>query len=507
MQIEPTVDVRYPIIAIDQGTTSTRALLVAPDGTILATAQQAFDLQYPDNGWVEQDPEALWDSVLSTIKQVLTQTSTSPQHIAGIAISNQRETTIVWHKQTGKPIYPAIVWQDRRTHDVCQRLIDQGHEPSIQAKTGLLLDPYFSATKLAWILQHVPDAMAQAQTGQLAFGTVDSFLLWRLTGGKVHATDITNASRTLLSNIHTLSWDPELLTLFNIPESLLPTIQPNQHHFGDTAPALFGASIPIIGMIGDQQAAALGQGCFHEGDVKSTYGTGCFMLTHTGKQILPSQHRLLSTVNYQLKDQLAYGIEGSIFVAGATVQWLRDAVHMITDATDSAALAKTVPDNGGVYLVPAFTGLGAPYWDPLARGAILGLTRDSTQAHIVRAGLEAVAYQTRDLLEAMRDDGCSIKRLRVDGGMATNDWLIQFLADILDLPVLRPKQVETSALGAAYLGGLTLGRYHLEKGLPDAWQAEDVFMPQLAADIRERWYQGWQMAVARIAIPTTRFGQ
>lgn len=487
------------ILAIDQGTSSTRAILIALDGTILGKTQQNVDIQCPQNGWVEQDPETIWQSVINTIQQLLAETKIDASQILGMGISNQRETTIVWDKQTGKAIYPAIVWQDRRTHDECQKLIAQGLEPTVQEKTGLLLDPYFSATKLAWMLNHIPDAKSKAQSGQLAFGTIDSFLLSRLTQGNIHATDITNASRTLLCNIQTGEWDEALLALFGIPIKMLPQIHANQYHFGDTHPSLFGHAIPIVGMMGDQQAAAFGQACFQKGDVKSTYGTGCFMLAHTGNTIVPSKHRLLSTINYQLTNTRAYGLEGSIFVAGATVQWLRDAVHLIREASDSASLAKTVPDNGGVYLVPAFTGLGAPYWDPLARGAILGLTRDSTQAHIVRAGLEAVAYQTKDLLNAMQDDGCEIKRLRVDGGMTNNDWLVQFLADILNLPVIRPKQVETSVLGVAYLAGITLGQYHLRDGLPEVWQTEDIFTPNLNTELRERWYQGWKHAVAKIA--------
>ncbi len=494
----PAVSQPY-ILAIDQGTSSTRAILLSLEGSIIAKTQQSVDIQCPQNGWVEQDPEAIWQSVVGTIKTLLQKTGIAAAQIAGIGISNQRETTLIWDKQSGQTLYPAIVWQDRRTHAECQRLVDQGYEPIVQDKTGLLLDPYFSATKIAWILNHIPDAKTKAQAGQLAFGTVDSFLLWRLTQGSVHATDVTNASRTLLCDLQRKVWDEELLALFDIPVEILPEIKANQYHFGNTHPSLFDGAIPIVGMMGDQQAAAFGQGCFHAGDVKSTYGTGCFMLAHTGTEIIPSRHRLLSTINYQLNDTYAYGLEGSIFVAGATMQWLRDAVHMIHDASDSASLAKTVPDNGGVYLVPAFTGLGAPYWDPLARGAILGLTRDSTQAHIVRAGLEAVAYQTKDLLSAMQEDGCEIKGLRVDGGMANNDWLIQFLADILHLPVIRPKQVETSVLGAAYLAGITLGCYQLPAGLPDIWQEADAFNPALSLELRERWCQGWRKAIARIA--------
>lgn len=488
--------IHKPIIALDQGTSSTRALLIAADGTLIAKTQQTLPLVYPQNGWVEQDPDIIWQSVINTIKQLLEENSISASDIAGMGISNQRETTLLWDKKTGKTLYPAIVWQDRRTHDDCQQL--QHYEAMVQQKTGLLLDPYFSATKLVWLLRHIPDAYARAKAGELAFGTVDSFLLWRLTQGKVHATDITNASRTLLFNLHTLSWDEELLTLFNIPSTLLPTVKPNQHLFGHTHNDLWGASIPIVGMMGDQQAAALGQGCMHSGDLKSTYGTGCFMLMHTGTHIVSSKHRLLTTINYQLHDKLAYGLEGSLFVAGATMQWLKDAVQMIHQTGDSAALASSVSDNGGVYLVPAFTGLGAPYWDPLARGAILGLTRDSRSAHIVRAALEACAYQTRDLLDAMHDDGCDIKHIRVDGGMAHNDWLMQFLADMLNIPVTRPRQVETSALGVAYLAGLTLGYYTFEQGLPAAWHDEQVFTPALDPALREQWYQGWREALLKI---------
>ncbi len=487
------------LFSIDQGTTSSRAILFDKQHRIVDVEQEEFSQYYPTEGWVEHDPEDIWNTTLKTCQRVLKKTGIAPKQVVGIGISNQRETTIVWDRKTGKPIYNAIVWQDRRTADYCHDKIKQGHESTIKQKTGLLLDPYFSATKINWILDRVPGARARAEQGELAFGTVDTFLLWRLSGGKSHHTDATNASRTLLFNIHTQNWDEDLLQLFDIPRALLPDVLDSAANFGVTEPSLLGRSIPILGMAGDQQAASFGQACFKPGMVKSTYGTGCFLMFNTGDKIIQSQNRLLSTVAYRLNGKPAYAIEGSIFVAGAAVQWLRDAVKLVTNAKDTAAIAASIPDTGGVYLVPAFTGLGAPYWDPQARGAILGLTRDSGVAHIVRAALEAVCYQTQDLMLAMEKDGAhSPAALRVDGGMVKNDWLTQFLSDILQVPIDRPTITETSALGVAYLAGLQAGVYSSLDELTQLWEVEKHFMPQMPIVKRDELYAGWLQALKRI---------
>ena len=484
------------LMAIDQGTTSTRAIIFNHKGQIQVQAQQEFAQFFPQDGWVEHDPEEIYQSVLKVCREALTKANLSAKDIASIGITNQRETTVVWDKNTGQAIYNAIVWQDRRTAEYCSELKEQGLEEEVSDKTGLLLDPYFSATKLKWILDNVTAARAKAETGQLLFGTIDSFLLWKLTGQ--HKTDVTNASRTLLCNIHNLQWDPSLLDLFKIPQAMLPSIQANSHEFGNTYKELFGAPIMIGGMAGDQQAALIGQACFSEGMAKSTYGTGCFMMLNTGSKPLKSQHKLLTTVAYQVGDVTHYALEGSIFMAGATIQWIRDGLKLIQNASESVALAQSVGSDNPVYLVPAFTGLGAPYWDPNARGAIMGLTRDTGIAEIVTAGLQAVCYQSRDLLEAMAKDQVVPSRLRVDGGMVVNDWLVQFLADILNLPIQRPAITETTALGAAYLAGLTAGIFSDLQQLSELWEQEHAFEPQMSDGQRDKLYLGWQDSVTRV---------
>lgn len=487
------------LLAIDQGTTSSRAIVFSAQGLPVASAQQEFKQYFPQDGWVEHDGEELWLSTLKVCREALQSSGLSASEIAAIGITNQRETTLVWDAQSGMPIHPAIVWQDRRTADYCAELKAAGHEAAVAAKTGLLIDPYFSATKLRWILQQVPGARERAERGELRFGTVDSFLLWRLTGGQSHKTDATNASRTLLFNIHSQQWDEELLALFDIPRSLLPEVLDCAADFGHTTPELLGASIPVLGMAGDQQAALIGQACFSPGMVKSTYGTGCFMIQNTGATPVASQHRLLTTVGYRLKGQVSYAVEGSIFVAGAAVQWLRDGIKLISHARDSEAMAEQTGDACGVYLVPAFTGLGAPYWDPKARGAIFGLTRDTGIKEIVTAGLQSVCYQTCDLLEAMRQDGAAApSALRVDGGMVENNWVMQFLADILGVPVERPEVTETTALGVAYLAGLQVGWYASLEEVASHWHLQRRFTPQMASAHRSKLYAGWLDAVKRV---------
>ncbi|PRY65781.1 glycerol kinase [Vreelandella songnenensis] len=487
------------LLAIDQGTTSSRAILFNREGQIAAIAQQEFTQHFPSDGWIEHDPDDLWESVVATCRQVLEKAQTKASDVAGVGITNQRETTLLWDRSTGKPLYNAIVWQDRRTSEQCQLLRDQGHTETVQAKTGLLIDPYFSATKLAWLLDNVEGARERAERGELAFGTVDSFLIWRLTGGKQHVTDATNASRTALFNIHTQQWDEELLTLFNIPASLLPEVKDSSDDFGMVEADLLGAELPIAGVAGDQQAALVGQACFKPGMGKSTYGTGCFMIVNTGDTPSLSQNRLLTTVGYRLNGKPTYAMEGSIFVAGATVQWLRDGLNLFADAAETEALAKETRYGHSVYLVPAFTGLGAPYWDPKARGAIFGLTRDTGIAEIVAAGLQAVCYQTRDLQHCMNDDmDATPSKLRVDGGMVKNSWLMQFLADMLDIEVDRPTILETTALGAAYLAGLRLGWYDSLEEIEQLWRCEKSFLPSMDSATRESLYQGWLDAVSRV---------
>ncbi|OGT47373.1 MAG: glycerol kinase [Gammaproteobacteria bacterium RIFCSPHIGHO2_12_FULL_41_15] len=487
------------ILAIDQGTTSSRAMLLNQRGTPLQQAQQEFTQHYPGDGEVEHDPEEIWRVTYACCKAVIEKMAIDAKQIATIGITNQRETTLIWDRKTGKPIHNAIVWQDRRTANMCDALRKEPMAQQINAKTGLLLDPYLSATKIKWLLENIPQAEKQAKTGELAFGTIDTFLLWKLTNGKVHATDASNASRTMIFNIHTQKWDNDLLNFFDIPQNLLPSVFDNCHHYGVTDKSLFGVEIPITAMIGDQQGALVGQACFHSGMIKSTYGTGCFLLLNTGDKIIQSRSNLISTVAYRIKGKVTYGLEGSIFNAGTTIKWLRDNLHLIRQASEAERLAQQVKNTNGVYFVPAFTGLGAPYWDPGARGAILGLARDTESAHIVRAALEAVCYQTLDLLQAMQNDGIDpIKLFRVDGGMAVNNWLLQFLANMLEHTVQRPKYVETTAMGAAYLAGLGAGLFSSLKEIEAFWQAEQEFHPKIGADLRHSLYSSWKQAVNRV---------
>lgn len=487
------------ILSIDQGTTSSRAIIFNELAKPIASAQQEFRQIFPEDGWVEHDANEIWISVLNVIKEALTKAHLQAQDIAVIGITNQRETTVVWDKKSGQPIYNAIVWQDRRSAQYCESLKQMGHEDQVKEKTGLLLDPYFSATKIAWILNHVEGARERAEKGELAFGTIDTWLLWNLTKGKTFATDATNASRTLLFNIKTQNWDEDLLALFNIPKAMLPHVYDCSADYGKTAADILGAEIAIGGVAGDQQAALIGQACFKPGMVKSTYGTGCFLVLNTGLECIQSTHRLLTTVAYRLEGKTYYALEGSIFMAGATIQWLRDGLKIIAHASDSQQIAEHTQDAHGVYLVPAFTGLGAPYWDPNARGAILGLTRDTGIGEIVLAGLQAVCFQTRDLMLAMQKDGAaSAQILRVDGGMIANNWLAQRLADIMGVVVDRPKIIETTALGAAYLAGLYCGIFSSLEEIAALWEQEHRFSPIMTSDNREVLYQGWLEAVSRV---------
>lgn len=485
------------LLAIDQGTTSTRTVLFDDKGQPLFTAQTEFTQIFPQDGWVEHDPEEIWQTVLSTCQQAIDVSRKMGGKIAGLGITNQRETSLIWDKKTGEPVYNAIVWQDRRTSKDCQALRQQGYESTVSGKTGLLLDPYFSASKIAWILDNQPELRVRAQTGELAFGTIDSFLLWRLTGGKVHATDATNASRTMIYNIHDNQWDEELLTLFKIPAALLPKVHDCASDFGQTDPKLFGESIQIGGVAGDQHAAAIGQACFEPGMIKSTYGTGCFVLVNTGDEAINSDHRLLTTIAYQLNGKTTYAIEGSIFSAGASIQWLRDGLGIIKSASDSETMAASLDGNHGVYLVPAFTGLGAPYWDAEARGSIYGLTRDTGPTEIVRATLESVCYQTNDLFKAMGEDGVKPSILRVDGGMVKNDWLVQQLSDTLDIRVQRPVVTETTALGAAFLAGLQTGIFESLNDLVSYWKCETDFEPKMTEAARKTLLSGWDKAIEK----------
>ncbi len=492
------------ILAIDQGTTSTRAILFDSAGASVASHAIALRQIYPDNGWVEHDAEEIWHATLSCCRVALK--GVAATDIAAIGITNQRETTVLWDRRTGQPLYNAIVWQDRRTAERCRTLKAEGFEPDVTKRTGLLLDPYFSATKAQWLFDRIPGARARAENGELALGTIDSWLIYKLTGGRVHATDVTNASRTLLFNLRDLAWDDTLLKLFAIPRAVLPEVRDSAGDFGETDKELFGAPIPIMGVAGDQQAATFGQACFAPGDVKSTYGTGCFALVNTGAGVPVSNNRLLSTVAYRAGGKTAYAIEGSIFVAGAVVQWLRDAVGFIRESHEIEALARTAKSAEGLYFVPAFTGLGAPYWDPDARGAILGLTRDMGVAEIARAALDSVCFQTRDLLEAMAADMRAAglgqpKALKVDGGMVRNDWFCQRLADLTGLAVERPKVTETTALGAAYLAGLAAGVFTNFDDIARAWALDRRFDPAMAKPSRDLAYEGWMKAVARVRTP------
>ena len=491
------------ILAIDQGTTSSRAMLFDAAGRPAGMAQQEFAQHFPRDGWVEHDAEEIWRSTVAVVRGALADAGTDAGAIAAIGIANQRETTVLWERQSGAPVHNAIVWQDRRTADACAKLVADGHGDMIQARTGLVVDAYFSASKLRWLLDNVTGARRRAERGELAFGTIDSFLLWRLTGGRSHATDATNASRTMLFDIHRQDWDDDLLALFGVPREVLPEVRDSSADFGVTEADLFGAAIPVTGMAGDQQAAAFGQACLEPGMIKSTYGTGCFALVNTGRRAVASNNRLLTTVAYRLGGTPAYALEGSIFVAGAAVKWLRDRLGLIADAAESEALmaeaADTTIGSAGVYLVPAFVGLGAPYWDPDARGALIGMTLDTGRAEIVRAALEAVAYQTRDLMEAMAADGAAPPAaLRVDGGMVVNDRAMQFLADMLEVTVERPAISETTALGAAFLAGLHIGVYPSLEAIAGHWQCQASFTPAMDATERERRYAGWRAAVARV---------
>ncbi len=485
------------ILALDQGTTSSRAIVFDDSRQIICKAQQEFPQHFPEIGWVEHDPEDIWQSTLATARKAFDEAETQGYRVMAIGITNQRETSLIWERENGRPIANALVWQDRRTSEYCQHLKDTGCEEQIIAKTGLLADPYFSASKICWLLDNIEGARAQVEAGKLAFGTVDSFLLWRLTDGASHATDATNASRTSIFNIHTQDWDEDLLRQFNIPRSLLPEVKDCAADFGMTQREIFGREIPVLGIAGDQQAASIGQACFSPGDVKSTYGTGCFVLLNTGNKALRSRNKLLTTVQYRFNGKTTYALEGSIFIAGAVVQWLRDALQIIPSAGITEELASSIKNTGGVYFVPAFTGLGAPWWDSDARGAIYGLSRGTGIAELTRAALESVCYQTHDLITAMGADNAELKRLRVDGGMSGNDWLMQFLADILGAPVDRPKVLETTALGAATLAGMKAGLYGGVDELAASWQGEHVFEPSMPTARREALLAGWQDAVAR----------
>ncbi|QFS86076.1 MULTISPECIES: glycerol kinase GlpK [unclassified Marinobacter] len=488
---------RY-LLAIDQGTTSSRAIVFDARGTQVAVAQQEFHQYFPRDGWVEHDAVEIWGSTLAVCREALDKAGVQTSALAGIGITNQRETTVVWDRETGEPIHHAIVWQDRRTASLCTKLKSDGHEALVVERTGLLIDPYFSATKVAWLLDNVEGARKRAEAGELAFGTVDTWLLWNLTNGQSHYTDATNASRTALFNIHKQDWDDDLLALFRVPKALLPEVLDCADEYGDTHADWLGAPVKVAGIAGDQHAALIGQACFEPGMAKSTYGTGCFLMLNTGDDALRSENRLLTTMAYRLNGKPCYAIEGSIFVAGAAMQWLRDGLRLITHASESAGHAETVGVDNPVYLVPAFTGLGAPHWDPNARGAILGLTRDTGIAEIVTAGLQSVCYQTKDLVRAIRNDGARLESIRVDGGMAVNDWVMQFLCDILNVTVDRPKVTETTALGAAYLAGLQTGVFESLEQISDMWECERQFRPDMKPALRESLYAGWLDAVERV---------
>jgi glycerol kinase len=484
------------ILALDQGTSSSRAMLFDRHGGIVATAQQEFRQIFPKPGWVEHDPQELWATQSNVAAQAILKAGITATDIAAIGITNQRETTVVWERATGKPICNAIVWQDRRTAPVCDRLKARGLAPKLRKKTGLVVDAYFSGTKLQWILKHVPDAKERARAGELAFGTVDSWLVWNLTGGQRHITDPSNASRTMLFNIHTGDWDDELLRLFGVPRAILPEVRSSSEVYGEAT--LFGGATPIAGIAGDQQAALFGQACTRPGMVKNTYGTGCFMLMHTGEKPVPSKNNLLTTVAWRIGNRTEYALEGSIFIAGAVVQWLRDGLGIISTSGEVESLAAQVPDNGGVYLVPAFAGLGTPHWDQYARGAILGLTRGTTRAHLARAALEGIAYQVSDVLQAMQSDSkIRLKELRVDGGACANNLLMQFQADLLAVPVVRPRVSETTALGAAYLAGLGVGFWKDQREIATQWQADRRFVPASKPVARKKLVVGWSKALAR----------
>jgi glycerol kinase len=484
------------VMAMDQGTTSSRAIIFDKSGAVVSTAQKEFTQLFPQPGWVEHDPAEIWSSQIGVATEAMAKAGLEGGNIAAIGITNQRETTLVWDRETGKPVYNAIVWQDRRTAGYCDQLKAAGHETMVREKTGLVIDAYFSGTKVKWILDNVPGARERANEGKLAFGTVDAWLIWNLTHGEVHATDITNASRTMLFNIHAQDWDAELLTLLDIPASMLPVVKQSSEVCGETAPGIFAVQIPIAGVAGDQHAALFGQMCTAPGMVKNTYGTGCFMLMNIGSKPIISKNNLLTTVAWKINGQVQYALEGSIFIAGAIVQWLRDGLGIIRSSSEVEALAASVPQNDGVYLVPAFAGLGAPHWDQHARGTLVGMTRGTNAAHIARAALESIAYQTMEVLKAMEADAdISIKELRVDGGATSNNLLMQFQADILQTTVVRPAITETTALGAAYLAGLATGYWKDIEEISSQWQMEKSFSPALASEQRQLWINGWNKAV------------
>ncbi len=485
------------IMAIDQGTTSTRAIIFNKDAKIVSVSQREFNQYFPKPGWVEHNPDEIWGSVLAVIAEVLAESGISASQIAGIGITNQRETTVVWDQSTGRPVYNAIVWQSRQTANICDQLKKEGLEPLFRQKTGLLIDAYFSATKVKWILDNVPGAREKAERGELLFGTIDTWLIWKFSGGKVHVTDYTNASRTLLYNIYELDWDDDLLQLLNIPKSMLPEVKPSSHIFCKTTKEhFFGRQVPIAGVAGDQQAALFGQACFEEGMAKNTYGTGCFMLMNTGTKAVQSKNGLLTTIAWGIDGKIEYALEGSIFVAGSAIQWLRDGLRMIKTASDSETYAEKVSSTDGVYVVPAFVGLGAPYWDSEVRGAVFGLTRGTEKEHFVRATLESLAYQTKDVLEAMEaDSGISLKKLRVDGGAVKNNFLMQFQSDILGVPVERPVINETTALGAAYLAGLAVGFWPGKEEISKQWEIDRTFTAEMTGEESRCLYDGWKKAV------------
>lgn len=481
------------ILAIDQGTTSSRAIIFDKDTNIVASSQKEFTQLFPKSGWVEHDANEIWLSVMYVIMDVITKSGIKPEQISGIGITNQRETTVVWDRKTGVPIHNAIVWQSRQSAQICDELKEKGLEEIIHMKTGLIVDPYFSGTKVKWILDHVEGARQKAENGELLFGTIDSWLVWKLSGEKCHVTDYSNASRTLLFNIYDLKWDEELLEIFQVPKSMLPEVKPSSYIYGHTVPYhFFGQEIPIAGIAGDQQAALFGQACFEPGMAKNTYGTGCFMLMNTGDKAIESKHGLLTTIAWGMDGKVEYALEGSIFVAGSAIQWLRDGMEMFHTAAESEEIAGQVEDSDGVYVVPAFVGLGAPYWDDKARGAVFGLTRGTTKAHFVRATLDSLAYQTKDIIIAMsKDSGIDLKRLKVDGGAVRNNILMQFQSDILDVPVERPVVNETTALGAAYLAGLAVGYWTNKKEVSDNYKVDKVFESTMHSDKREKLYKGW----------------
>ena len=486
------------IMALDQGTTSSRTILFDENGIIVAEANASLDCHFPQSGWVEQVPEDIWSSQRETIEAVLAQAKLSMKDINAVGITNQRESTIAWNRKTGEALGPAINWQCRRTADFCEELKAEGFDRVLRNKTGLVTDPYFSGTKMRWILENVPDARKQADRGNLCFGTVDSWLIWKLTGGRVHATEISNASRTLVFNINTCAWDDEILLRFGIPRETLPEVKPSSGVIAMVNPELFGGEAPIAGVAGDQQAALFGQACFEAGMAKNTYGTGCFMISNTGSEMVFSQHGLLTTIAWQIGDEVTYALEGSVFIAGALVQWLRDGLEFFKDASETQAMAESVSDSGGVFVVPAFVGLGAPHWDPYARGTIVGLTRDTNRNHIVRASLEAIAYQSAEVLRSIANDtGVELKELRIDGGAAANDFLCQFQADLLGMKVTRPRILDTTAMGAAFLAGLAVGVWKDQTQIRKLWQEEKTFAANISREDANQKMDAWNRAVER----------